>query len=344
MSPGAQSNTDEGMNSAVITPEEREKLSQLRLGMLGFGAQGSAEAQNLARSGVNFQLGLRSKGPSFETALKEGLKPISIEKCIQDSRVLLMNLPDQAQAEVYRELIHESEVEYLVFAHGFNTHFGLIPVKAGKAKHVLIAPKGAASGLAQLYGKAQALPAILAFRSSEGTQPNPEEQDWIEILARAMGCHPQGLIWANFKDETVCDLFSEQVLLCGGISSLLRRSFEVLVEAGYNPETAYFETLYELKLIVDLLWTEGITGMRAKISPTARYGDITRGDRVFDDELKRKMREVLNEIERGEFAREFLEKLNSSDFLQLSQKQAAHPLEQIGRQLRERLRFSDTQA
>jgi ketol-acid reductoisomerase len=144
------------------------------------------------------------------------------------------------------------------------------------------------------------------------------------------------LIWAEFKDETICDLFSEQALLCGGVSSLLRRTYEVLTEAGYNKETAYFETLFELKLIVDLIWKEGIGGMRAKISPTARYGDVTRGDRIFDEHIKSKMKEVLKEVEDGSFAKEFLEKIDSDDYKKLEDSQAKHAIEVIGKDLRAR--------
>lgn len=304
--------------------------------MLGYGAQGRAEAENLRRSGVHFRIGLRESGPSARLAKQDGFEVSSIESTVNESEVLLMNLPDEAQASVYEKSIRNSSVRYLIFAHGFNTHFQLIPSQEDGPIHVLIAPKGAASGLQQYYGKPEALPAILALQQGSRLSPTNEEKVWIEDLAQALGAHPQGLTWASFKDECVCDLFSEQVLLCGGVSQLLKTSYEVLVESGYNPETAYFETLYELKLIVDLIWKQGITGMRAKISPTARYGDITRGHRVIDEHVKTKMKEVLKEIESGEFAKEFLKQANSDRYLQEQSNQSQHPIEQIGRDLRKK--------
>jgi len=322
-------------------PKERlERLNFLKIGMLGFGAQGRAESLNLKRSGVEFRLGLRKNGESWKKAQSDGFEPESLEDVIRSSQILLMNLPDQTQAQVFREFIKNSEVRYLVFAHGFNTHFKLIPVEKSGPEHILIAPKGAASGLINFYGTENALPVVLAFESAKRSTIEPEEKSWVEDLALAIGCHPKALFWARFKDETVCDLFSEQALLCGGVSSLLRRTYEVLTEAGYNPETAYFETLFELKLIVDMIWKEGITGMRARISPTARYGDITRGDRIFDQNIKEKMKEVLTEVENGKFAQEFLKESQSDQYKSLAKKQADHPIELIGARLREKIRSS----
>jgi len=321
----------------ILNEKEKKKLSDFRILMLGFGAQGGAEARNLRKSKVTFQLALR-KGPSFEKASEEGFEVIPLEEGIGNYDLILMNTPDQVQAELYQKWIeNKAEPQYLVFAHGFNTFFKQIPFKKQGPKHILIAPKGAASGLEEFYSSSNALPAVLAYESAESTPPTDEERFWIEALAKAMGAHPKALTWAEFKDETVCDLFSEQVLLCGGVSSLLRRTYEVLTEAGYNKETAYFETLFELKLIVDLIWKSGITGMRSRISPTARYGDVTRGDRVIDDQVKSKMKEILKEIESGKFAKEFLGQIESKDFLDLQKQQAEHPIEKIGKRLRKKL-------
>jgi ketol-acid reductoisomerase len=321
----------------VLEPQERDALKDLRLGILGFGSQGAAEAINLQRSKISFSLGLR-QGKSWDRAASLGFKPISPEDCISQSEVILFNLPDQLQADFYFAHLQSSSVKFLVFAHGFASTFKKIPLSSSGPEHVLIAPKGAASGLIELYGKSTALPAILAFQSADRSKAAPSEKLWIEALALAIGCHRRALIWANFKDEAVCDLFAEQALLCGGVSSLLRASYEVLVENGYHPEAAYFETLYELKLIVDLIWREGISGMRSRISPTARYGDVTRGDRVIDAHTKSKMIEILREIESGQFANEFIEQMGSAAYEARLQNQSQHPIESMGQKLREMMK------
>lgn len=321
----------------VLEPHERDSLKGLRLGMLGFGSQGAAEAINLQRSNISFSLGLR-QGKSWDRAVSLGFKPISPEDCVSQSEVILFNLPDQNQADFYFIHIQSSSVKYLVFAHGFASTFKKIPLSSSGPIHVLIAPKGAASGLVELYGKPTALPAILALQSADRSQASDVEKKWIQALALAMGCHRKALIWANFKDEAICDLFAEQALLCGGVTSLLRSSYEVLVENGYHPEAAYFETLYELKLIVDLIWREGISGMRSRISPTARYGDVTRGDRVIDAHTKSKMIEILREIETGQFANEFIEQMGKAAYETQLQKQSQHPIELMGQRLREMMK------
>lgn len=313
----------------MLNKDEITLLNDSGLTLLGFGSQGEAEATNLRRSGVFFKIGLRP-GTSWDKALKLGFQPLSIGEALQGAKSVVMNLSDESQKTVYEEFLASRKIERLVFAHGFNTHFGRIPVLESGPKHCLVAPKGAASGLKEFYGTANALPALLAVKP----EMTGSEKIWCETYAKAIGCHEKFLIWADFKDETDCDLFAEQALLCGGVSQLLRSTYEVLIEAGYNPEAAYFETLYELKLIVDLIWREGITGMRKKISPTARYGDVTRGDRVIDASVKERMKVILSEIQSGKFAEEFLAKQRSSDYLNKLSTQSEHPLEKIGSQLR----------
>jgi ketol-acid reductoisomerase len=318
-----------------MTDSAKRILEHGGLALLGFGAQGEAEATNLKRSGVQLTLGIREGGKSSEKARALGFPYVSIPKALEQAESVVMNLADQSQKEIFEKYIRGNrKIKRLIFAHGFNTHFGLIPVEPGGPAHILVAPKGAASGLKEFYGTKSALPAILSIRPKELEN---QERPWAEAYALAIGCHPKGFIWADFKDETECDLFSEQALLCGGVSSLLRMAYELLVEEGYNPETAYFETLFELKLIVDLMWREGITGMRSRISPTARYGDITRGDRILDSQVKEKMRTVLKEVQSGDFAREFLQNLDSPNYKSIQQKQSEHPIEKIGRILRARL-------
>lgn len=316
-----------------------EILSKEKLVLLGFGAQGEAEAINLRKSGIPFVLGLRKEGASFQKAKEQGFEVSSMEEAIFKAEVVGMNLPDHVQADVYQKYLQRGPCKRLVFAHGFNTHFKRIPVLETGPEHILVAPKGAASGLKEFYGSSHALPAILAIEKTKKTISLEGSKQWAESYARAMGCHSQGLVWASFKDETECDLFSEQVLLCGGVSSLLRRCYEVMVEAGYHPEAAYFESLFELKLIVDLIWQRGITGMREKISPTARYGDITRGDRMMDETIKEKMKTILKEIQLGKFAEEFLKNHESAEFKQKEMEQKDHPLETMGKVLREKMKI-----
>lgn len=306
--------------------------------LFGFGAQGEAEATNLKKSGVDFKIALREGGPSWKAAQNAGFSVTPLDSALEGGETVILNLPDQVQAKIYRDHIASQSPKRLVFAHGFNTHFKLIELEKNGPPHILVAPKGAASGLQEFYKTPQALPAILAIESLE--EEKKEDRLWAESYALAIGCHPKGLVWASFKDETECDLFSEQAFLCGGLSSLLRTTYEVLVESGYNKETAYYETLYELKLIVDLLWKKGITGMRNKISPTALYGDVTRGDRVIDSHVKNKMKEVLKEIQSGEFTKDFLENYDKKDFRDKTSKDETHPIEEIGAPLRQKL-FGD---
>lgn len=302
--------------------------------MIGYGSQGRAEALNLKDSGMQLQIGVRP-GPSFERAKADGFQTASNKDVFLENEVVFINAPDESQGEIFNQIPKAAKVKYLVFAHGFAIHFKQIDLsKRPELTAVLIAPKGAASGLRSLYKTPRALPSILALRDSQPREATLEEKKWIEELAISVGCHPQFLIWAQFKDEAVCDLFAEQALLCGGVSSLLLKSFETLVEAGYDSKTAYFETLFELKLIVDLIWENGISGMRDRISPTARYGDITRGDRIIDNSVKEKMKQVLKEVEDGRFAQEFLAENKNPAYLNKIENLRQHPLEELGRNLR----------
>ncbi len=313
-------------------------LKNSRIAVLGFGAQGKAECKNLSRSNIDFVVGVRPDGASAERARAEGYRVVSMREAVEWADSIALNLPDHIQASIYKECIEPaSHIRRIVFAHGFNTHFKLIPVQ--NAHHLLVAPKGAASGLVEYYKTPQALPAILGIQSKESAEKVlEEEKKWAEAYALAIGCHPKGLIWATFADETECDLFSEQAFLCGGVPELLKQAYEVMVEAGYNPETAYFESLFELKLIVDLIWREGISGMQSRISPTARYGGLTRGPRVINAATKDRLREALKEIQTGAFSKEFLAEVNSNRFKELENRERLHPIEQIGKILRERLR------
>jgi len=310
-----------------------QTLSAQPLVLIGFGAQGRAEALNLKRSGVPFQLALRSSSRLWALAESDGFSVIDLDHFDPTHALIALNVPDQAHPEVAQAVLSRGKPRAWIFAHGFSTHFKTLPMIPQGPAHLLVAPKGAAHGLVEYFGTSRALPAILAIENSDDSGL----KSLAEAYALAIGCHPKALIWARFKDETECDLFSEQALLCGGVSALLKTTYEVMVESGYHPEAAYFESLYELKLIVDLIWQEGITGMRKRISPTARYGDITRGPRVIDASTKTKMKEVLAEIQSGAFAKEFLSKLESKAFKEVEAQDAHHPLEEMGRKIRARM-------
>ncbi|TVQ78492.1 MAG: ketol-acid reductoisomerase [Bradymonadales bacterium] len=324
----------------ILTKEEIELLNSLSLGMFGFGAQGQAEARNLHQSQVQVKIAVRPKGASADRAKAQGFELLSFKEMANSFSHILMNLPDQIQGSYFKEYLEGApQLKALIFSHGFASHFDQIPCKDAGPIHVLVAPKGAASGLVKLYGQAQALPAILAVKDASGERPpTVTEKQWIEALAKAMGAHPRKLIWARFQDEAVSDLFSEQSLLCGGLAELIRSAYEVLIENGYQPEAAYYETLYELKLIVDLVWEFGIHGMIERISPTARYGAVTRGDRVLPAAVKERMKEVLSEIESGEFAREFLRDSDSPQFLKKLDASAKHPIEKLHQEIQDKLK------
>ncbi len=311
-----------------------ETLRQFPLILVGFGAQGRAEALNLKRSEVPFKLALRPASPSWSKAQAEGFDVVDLNSFDPQGAFVVLNVPDQAHHQVASEIRRRGTPSAWIFAHGFSTHFKTLAMEPGGPAHLLVAPKGAAHGLVEFYQTSQALPAILALENSRN---DDALKSWAEAYALGIGCHPQGLIWARFRDETECDLFSEQALLCGGVSALLKTSYEVMVEAGYHPEAAYFESLYELKLIVDLIWKDGITGMRRRISPTARYGDVTRGPRVIDLSTKERMKEVLTEIQSGQFAQEFLTNIESSSFRAQEERDSKHPLEEMGRKIRDRM-------
>lgn len=318
-----------------LNEHERQILQKAKIGLLGFGAQGEAEAMNLQRSQIPFLLGIREDGRSAQKARAACMTYTGFADVIAQSETLVMNLADHVHKEFYEAYIRPAQhIRRIVFAHGFSTHYGLIPIQESGPRHILVAPKGAASGLKEFYGTPSALPAILAVLPQSAAN---EEKAFAEAYAKAIGAHSKALIWARFKDETECDLFSEQALLCGGVSELLRQTYEVMVESGYHPETAYFESLFELKLIVDLIWREGITGMRSRISPTARYGDISRGDRIITADTKARMKEILAEVQSGAFAQEFLRERLSEKMRAKELKQSEHPLEVIGKKLREQL-------
>jgi len=310
-----------------------EPLMGKVIAIIGYGNQGRAHALNLRDSGLNVIVGARKEGASWGKAKDEGFNVMEIADAAREAHVISMLTPDQVMPQVYNESVSEnlSAGKALVFAHGFNIHYKQI-VPPPFVDVCLVAPKGPGAQLRALYEEGKGLPALVAV-----------EQDYtgnaMQIAlayAKGLGAGRAAVIETTFAEETETDLFGEQVVLCGGCTELIRAAFETLVEAGYQPEVAYFECLHELKLIVDLIHREGITGMRKRISDTAEYGDITRGKRVIGEASRQAMKQILREIQSGEFAREWiLENMAGRPvYHSEGKRQSEHLIEKVGEKLR----------
>jgi len=301
--------------------------------IIGFGSQGHAHAQNLTDSGVNVVVGLRKGGSSWGKAVKAGLTVKEVPDAVKNADVVMILIPDETQGDVYKSEIAPNlkKGAYLAFAHGFNIHFGQI-VPPADVNVFMVAPKGPGHLVRHEYTKGGGVPTLVArYQDPAG--------DTLEVAiayASANGGGRAGIIQTTFKCETETDLFGEQAVLCGGISALITAGFETLTEAGFPPEMAYFECLHETKLIVDLIYEGGISNMRYSISNTAKYGDMTRGPRLITDETKKEMKRILEEIQSGAFAREWMleNKVNKPVFNALSKRGEAHPIEAVGEKLR----------
>jgi len=301
--------------------------------ILGYGSQGHAHALNLKESGVEVRVGLREGSTSVAKARNAGLTVLSPEQAVREADVVMVLVPDEHQAQLYTDVIAPNLKQggALAFAHGFNIHFGAI-VPRKDLDVVMIAPKGPGHLVRSTYTQGGGVPSLIAVAQNA----SGKARDIALSYAAANGGARAGVIETNFREETETDLFGEQAVLCGGASALVQAGFEVLVEAGYAPEMAYFECLHELKLIVDLMYEGGIADMRYSISNTAEYGDYTRGPRVITDSTKEEMRKILAEIQRGEFAREFILE-NQSGAMTLKAKRrisSEHQIEQVGAKLR----------
>jgi ketol-acid reductoisomerase len=329
---------------AKVYYDEDASLEYLRgktVAILGYGSQGHAHALNLRDSGINVIIGLRP-GKSFEKAMNDGFSVMSPEEATKEADVIMFLLPDPVQKKVYKESV-EPNLESgmaLAFAHGFNIHFNQI-VPPRDVDVFMVAPKGPGHLVRWTYQEGAGVPALVAVaQDSTGKAMN------IALAyAKGIGATRAGVIETTFKEETETDLFGEQVVLCGGVTSLIKKGFETLVEAGYQPEVAYFECLHELKLIVDLIYQHGLAGMRYSISDTAEYGDYTRGPRVINDSVKSEMKRILSEIQSGEFAKEFiLEAQAGYPVLNANRRnEKEHLIEQIGKKLREMMPFLKSQ-
>jgi ketol-acid reductoisomerase len=311
-------------------------LKDRRVGVLGFGSQGHAHGRNLAESGVDVTVGLRPGSRSAAAAEEAGLRVAPTEKVARDADVLMVLLPDTVQPSVYTEAIepHLSDGDALFFAHGFNIHYGQIRPPA-TVDVCMVAPKGPGHLVRRTYEDDTGVPALFAVEQNfSGTAA-----ELALAYAKGLGGTRAGVLETSFAEETETDLFGEQAVLCGGMSSLVQKGYETLVEAGYQPEVAYFECLHELKLIVDLLHQGGFEYMRYSISDTAEYGDYRSGARVVDEGVKQRMREVLDEVQNGTFAREWVVEnlVGRPAFSAMRRRQASHPIESVGRVLRSKM-------
>jgi len=302
------------------------------IGIIGYGSQGHAQAQNLRDSGCRVIIGTRP-GRSWTAAQEAGFEVSTADEVAKKADLVVMLVPDTLQPKVYRNSIEPnlSSGNLLMFAHGFNIHFHqIIPPK--EVDVTMIAPKCPGPMLRQLYQEGAGAPALVAVHQNA----SGKAKEFALAYAKGIGCTRAGVLETTFAEETETDLFGEQVVLCGGVSSLIKSAFEVLVEAGYQPEIAYFECLHELKLIVDLIYRGGLTLMRESVSDTAEYGDYTRGPRVIDDLVREEMEQILKEIQDGTFAREWIleNQAGCPSFNALRRRNREHLIEQVGRQLR----------
>ncbi len=309
-------------------------IRSLKVAVIGYGSQGHAHANNLKDSGVDVTVGLRPGSASAAKAEKAGLEVRPVAEAVQGADLVMMLVPDEHQPRVYAEQVEPGlrEGATLAFAHGFNIHFGCIEPRAD-LDVIMIAPKGPGHLVRSTYTQGAGVPSLIAVHQDA----TGRARETALSYAAAIGAGRAGIIETTFREETETDLFGEQVVLCGGVTALVQAGFETLVEAGYAPEMAYFECLHELKLIVDLMYEGGIANMRYSISNTAEYGDLTRGPRIIDEHARAEMRRILEEIQTGRFAREFiLENQAGAPTLKAMRRLAAeHPIERVGERLRE---------
>ncbi|MBI4201235.1 MAG: ketol-acid reductoisomerase [Chloroflexi bacterium] len=326
---------------AKVYYEKDGNLSLLKnktIGVIGYGSQGHAHALNLKDSGQKVVVGLYKGSGSWPKAEADGFRVATTAVVAREADVVVMLLPDTAQAEVYRKEIrsHLSAGKSLVFAHGFTIHFKTI-IPPPNVDVWMIAPKAPGHRMREVFTQGQGVPALLAVQQDA----TGHAKELALAYARGVGSLRAGVLETTFKEETETDLFGEQAVLCGGITSLMKNAFEVLVEAGYQPESAYFEVLHEMKLIVDLMYQGGMEYMRYSVSDTAEYGDYTRGPQVIDAHVKDNMRKVLKAVQDGSFAREWITENDEGRprFYRLRQENKGHPIEKVGKELRDMMQW-----
>ena len=309
-----------------------------KVAIIGYGSQGHAHALNLRDSGVDVRVGLRDGSSSAAKASAAGLRVTTVDQAAEEADVIMMLAPDTEQQSIYQSSIeaHLRPGDALLFAHGFNIRFGLIKAPDG-VDVAMVAPKGPGHLVRRTFEGGGGVPALIAVAADA----SGKARELALSYANAIGATRAGVLDTTFAEETETDLFGEQVVLCGGLTSLIMAGFETLVAAGYQPESAYFECLHEVKLIVDLMYEHGISGMRFSISDTAEYGDLTRGPRVIDDSVKAAMKKILGEIQDGSFAQEWIaeNRAGRPNFNRLRAAGREHPIETVGEQLRAMMPF-----
>ncbi|MBM04330.1 MAG: ketol-acid reductoisomerase [Chloroflexi bacterium] len=313
-------------------------ISDKTIGVIGYGSQGHAHAQNLNDKSLNVQVGLYEGSSSWEKVKKDGLKVGLVADVCKQSDIIMMLIPDHLQASVYNESVlpYLLPGKTLMFGHGFNIHYEAIK-PPDNIDVSMIAPKAPGHRVREVFVKGAGVPGLLAIHQDV----SGIAKDIGLAYAKGIGCTRAGVLDTTFKEETETDLFGEQTVLCGGVTQLIKSAFEVMVEAGYQPESAYFECMHELKLIVDLLYQGGMEYMRYSVSDTAEYGDYSRGPRVIDENVKENMRKVLKEVQDGSFAREWISENDEGrpTFDKLRKENSDHPIEKVGKELRDVMTF-----
>ena len=302
--------------------------------VIGFGSQGHAHAMNLHESGVDVVVGLRPGSAHEQKALNAGLKVMGIEEAAEAGDIVMMLTPDELQSKIYKEQVekHMKEGDVLAFAHGFNIHFNQI-TPAKDLDVIMIAPKGPGHTVRSQYVEGKGVPSLIAVHQDA----SGKAKDYALAYASGIGAGRAGILETSFREETETDLFGEQAVLCGGVTELMKAGFDTLVEAGYEPEMAYFECIHEMKLIVDMINTGGFDKMRYSVSNTAEYGDYRTGTRIITEDTRKEMKKVLKEIQDGTFASEFIQEFNAGGkarFLASRRMEAEHLLCKVGAELR----------
>ncbi|CCQ91755.1 Ketol-acid reductoisomerase [Nitrospina gracilis 3/211] len=315
-----------------------KNIKSKTVAIIGYGSQGHAHARNLHDSGIKVVVGLRKESRFWDRAKKDGLKVMTVPEASKAADIIMILVPDDKQRALYDNEIlpHLKKGNAIAFGHGFNIHFGQV-VPPDFVDVFMIAPKGPGHLVRRTFEQGAGVPCLMAIQ--QDVTKNAKKV--ALAYAKAIGGTRAGVLETSFREETETDLFGEQVVLCGGVTELIRAGFDTLVEAGYNPDLAYFECLHELKLIVDLIYEGGIGNMRYSISTTAAYGDVTRGPRVITDETRKEMKKILGEIQSGQFAKEFIveNQANRPVYNALLKKDADHMIEEVGERLRGMMPF-----
>jgi ketol-acid reductoisomerase len=318
------------------------KLEGKTVAIIGYGSQGHAHALNLKDSGVDVVIGLRPESASVAKAEAHGLRVIEPADAASEGDVVMILVPDELHGQVWDDGLKDAIApgNLLLFGHGFSIHYEQI-VPPPDVDVALVAPKGPGHLVRRQYLEGSGVPGLVAVQQDS----SGDALGLALAYAKGIGCTRGGVIETTFKDETETDLFGEQAVLCGGVTELVRAGYETLTDAGYDPRLAYFECLHELKLIVDLMYEKGIAGMRYSISNTAEYGDLTRGKRVIGEDSRRAMKELLGQIQSGDFAREWIaeNRAGQENFKRMREEQAGHQVEVVGRELRSQMDWIDTE-